>query len=126
MMGMLTVPTKAKIAAAVPVLAAMLAIPMQAVPVMAASLMLGSGLLSFIGSIGAALTVSLRSGGLLVSLLVLPLCVPIIIFGSHTIQSAIDGWPVSAGLAMLGGLFVAALCIAPLATVAALRMSMDS
>ena len=109
-----------------PVLAVMLSMPLAAVPVVIASLLLGSGLLVFIGSIGAALTVSLRTGGLLMALLILPLAVPVVIFGSHAIDSAMHGWEVSGSIAMLGGLFLLALVACPWVVGAALRMSIDT
>ena len=75
-----------------PVLGIMLSLPSEGYVPMLASLGLGTACLSLIGAVGAALTVSLRRGGLLLSLLVMPLYMPVIIFGSATVQSAIDGF----------------------------------
>ena len=101
-------------------------IPMPLVPLLALGLALGTGILSFLGAIGAAVTVSLHAGGLLIALIILPLYVPVIIFGAGLLQYAIDGWPVAAPLLMLSGLLCAAIVLAPLAIIAGLRISVDS
>ena len=75
-----------------PLMGVMLSLPEEGYVPMVVSLALGTGCLSLIGAVGAALTVSLRKGGLLLSLLVMPLYMPVIIFGSATVQSAIDGF----------------------------------
>ena len=111
---------------ATPLYSLMLGIPGKALPVLALGLFIGSGILSFIGSIGAALTVSLRSGGLLIALLTLPLYVPVIIFGSQFVQSAIDGWALIPTLSMLIGLLIGAAVLAPLAVIGGLRLSIDA
>ncbi len=103
----------------------MLNIPAQALPMLAIGLFIGTGVLSFIGAIGAALTVSLRSGGLLIALLTLPLYVPVIIFGSQFVQSAIEGWSTMPSLSMLAGLLIGAIALAPLAIIGGLRLSID-
>lgn len=109
-----------------PLYSLMLGIPVDAIAILALGLLVGSGILSFIGAIGAALTVSLRSGGLLIALLTLPLYVPVIIFGSQFVQSAIDGWPLLPTLSMLIGLLIGAAVLAPLAVMGGLRLSIDS
>lgn len=109
-----------------PLFAVMLGMPAQVIPILALGLLLGSGILSFLGAIGAAVTVSLRTGGVLIALIILPLYVPVIIFGAGLIQNAIDGWPVAASLLMLSGLLVAAIVLAPLAIAGGLRMSIDT
>ena len=109
-----------------PLLALMLSLPTECLLAIAASIALGCGLLCFLGAIGAALTVSLRSNSLLVSLLVLPLCVPIVVIGTHVVESAVQGWPVLPGLAMLTGLMLLALLAAPAVVVAALRLNVEA
>jgi heme exporter protein B len=89
------------------------------------SLLLGTPTLSLIGSIGAALTVGLRRGGVLISLLVLPLYIPVLIFGSSAVQAAVTGLPLSGYLALLGALLALALALAPIAAGAALRISVS-
>ena len=106
-----------------PLLGVMLSLPAQGYVPIVASLALGTGCLSLIGSVGAALTVSLRKGGLLLSLLVMPLYMPVIIFGSATVQSAIDGFAWSGPLAILGAMLAASIALCPLAAAGALRIS---
>ncbi|MFT7122880.1 MAG: heme exporter protein B, partial [Bermanella sp.] len=101
----------------------MLSLPAQGYVPIVASLALGTGCLSLIGSVGAALTVSLRKGGLLLSLLVMPLYMPVIIFGSATVQSAIDGFAWSGPLAILGAMLAASIALCPLAAAGALRLT---
>ena len=90
---------------------------------MLCSLALGTACLSLTGSVGAALTVSLRKGGLLLSLLVIPLYMPVIIFGTATISYAIDGLNWLPPLAILGALFAASVALCPLAAAGALRIT---
>lgn len=106
-----------------PLLGLMLSLPAQGYGPMMASLAIGTACLSLVGSVGAALTVSLRKGGLLLSLLVMPLYMPIIIFGSATVQSAIDGFAWSGPLAILGAMLAAAIALCPLAAAGALRLT---
>jgi heme exporter protein B len=106
-----------------PLLGVMLSLPEEGYVPMLVSLALGTGCLSLIGAVGAALTVSLRKGGLLLSLLVMPLYMPVIIFGSATVQSAIDGFAWSGPLAILGAMLAAAIALCPLATAGALRLT---
>jgi heme exporter protein B len=106
-----------------PLLGMMLSLPAQGYVPMVVSLALGTGCLSLIGSVGAALTVSLRKGGLLLSLLVMPLYMPVIIFGSATVQSAIDGFAWSGPLAILGAILAASIALCPLAAAGALRLT---
>jgi len=106
-----------------PLLGMMLSLPAQGYVPIVASLALGTGCLSLIGSVGAALTVSLRKGGLLLSLLVMPLYMPVIIFGSATVQSAIDGFAWSGPLAILGAMLAASIALCPLAAAGALRIT---
>lgn len=108
-----------------PVLAIMLFLPFEGMPGLMLSLLLGTPTLSLIGAIGAALTVGLRRGGVLISLLVLPLYIPVLIFGSSAVQAAITGLPLGGYFALLGALLALALALAPLATGAALRISVS-
>lgn len=108
-----------------PLLGIMLALPVGSYAVLALSLALGSASLSLIGAIGAALTVGLARGGVLLSLLVLPLYIPVLIFGAGAVQAAIVGEGVSAHLAILGALLAASLMLAPWAIAASLRISIN-
>ncbi len=106
-----------------PVLGVMLQLPDAVVPVLMASLLLGTPSLSLIGAIGAALTVGVRRGGLLLSLLVLPLYIPTLVFGARTVENAMNGieaWPV---LLLSGGLSLGCAAAAPFAAAAALRIN---
>jgi heme exporter protein B len=97
-----------------------------ALAVMALALLLGTPVLSLVGAIGAALTLGLRGGGILLSLLILPLYIPVLIYGSGAVTvSAIDLADVRPFLALLGAFLVLALAFAPLATAAALRISLE-
>ncbi len=88
------------------------------------SLALGTPALSMIGAFGAALTVGLKRGGLLLSLLVLPLYVPTLIFGAEVVRRAIDGQAFATPLAMLAGLTLATLALLPFAAAAAIRINL--
>ena len=103
----------------------MLSLPTGSYAVLALSLALGSASLSLIGAIGAALTVGLARGGVLLSLLVLPLTIPVLIFGVGAVQAAIVGSGVAAHLAILGALLAASLMLAPWAIAASLRISIN-
>lgn len=100
-------------------------LPTSALPALMLSLLLGTPILSAVGSIGIALTVGLRRGGMLLILLVLPLYVPILIFGAGAVDAAVQGLSFSGQLAMLGALFIVALLLAPVAAAAALRISVN-
>ena len=76
-----------------PLFALMLNLPPQAVGALAGSLLLGTAVLSLVGAIGAALTVGLKRGGMLISLLILPLYMPVLIFGSAAVKAAVNGAP---------------------------------
>ncbi len=109
-----------------PFIATMMNLAPEFIPVLVLSLLLGTPVISLIGGIGAALTVSLRSAGVLVSLLVLPLTIPILIFGTGTIQAGIDGLPVSGYLAIMGGMLALAVTLSPFATAAAIRLGVSN
>ncbi len=89
------------------------------------SLLLGTPCLSLIGAVGAALTLGLRAGGVLVTLLVLPLYVPILIFGAGAVDASVGGLSPQSHLMLLGGLSLAAGALAPWAIGAALRVSLE-
>lgn len=109
-----------------PVFALMLNMPTQALPVLVLSLLLGTLCLSVIGAIGAALTVGLRRGGLLLSLLIIPLTVPVLIFGTSAVSEAAQGYDASAWIALMGALAAGGLVLAPLAIGAGLKISADA
>jgi heme exporter protein B len=108
-----------------PLLGVLLALPANAMWVLVATLALGTPVLSLVGAIGTALTVGLRRGGVLLSLLVLPLYIPVLIFGANAVGTAADGLPVIGQLYFLGALLVLSLTLAPLAIGAALRISLS-
>jgi len=108
-----------------PVLALQFDFPQELLGVLALSLALGSPVLSLIGAIGAALTLGLRGGGALLSLLVLPLYVPVLIIGAGAVEAAASGLGGQAQLLLLGGLLVFAGAFAPWAAAVALRISVE-
>lgn len=108
-----------------PVLAAMLAMPAEGIPVLVLSLLLGTPTLSLVGAIGTALTVGLSRSGLLLAVLVLPLFIPVLVFGAGVVLAALNGLPISGLLAVLGVLLVLAIVLAPLAIGAGLRISIN-
>jgi heme exporter protein B len=108
-----------------PLLAVQFDLPGEAIGVLLVTLLLGTPLLSLIGGIGAALTVGVRGASVLLSLLVLPLCVPVLIFGAGAVDAAVSGLAVSAHYSLLAAMLVAALFLAPWAAAAALRIALD-
>ena len=93
--------------------------------VLFASLLIGTPILSLIGSIGAALTLGLRGGGVLISLLVLPLYIPVLIFGAGAVDASIVGTSPLANVELLTAFLVVTLVFAPWATSAGLRISLE-
>ena len=89
------------------------------------SLLLGTPVLSLIGSIGAALTLGLRGGGVLIAVLILPLYVPVLIFGAGAVDASINSGNIAANVYLLAAFFLLALVFAPWATSAALRISLE-
>jgi len=89
------------------------------------SLLVGTPILSLIGSIGAALTLGLRGGGVLIALLILPLYIPVLIFGAGAVDASISGMSPQANLYLLAAFLVVSLVFAPWATSAALRISLE-
>lgn len=108
-----------------PVLALQFDLPSQALVVLAVSLAIGTPVLSLVGAIGAGLTLGLRGGGILVSLLVLPLFVPVLIFGAGAVQAQVSGLGAAPHLSLLAAVLVVAGFFAPWATAAALRIALE-
>jgi len=108
-----------------PLLALALNLPDRALPALLYSLLLGTPVLSLIGAIGAALTLGLRGGGVLMSALVLPLYTPVLIFGAGAVAQAASGQSPEAYLSILAAFLALALTLAPWAAAAALRVSLD-
>lgn len=108
-----------------PVLGMQLGLSADALGILLISLLLGTPVLSLIGAVGAALTIGVRGGGVLLSLLVLPLYVPVLIFGAGAVDSFRAGLGIEAHFSLLGAFLVMALLLAPWATAAALRISLD-
>lgn len=92
---------------------------------LALSLLLGTPILSLLGGLGAALTLGLRSGGVLLILLILPLCIPALIFGTGAVGAVESGLSARAHYSLLGALLIATGLLAPLATAAALRIALE-
>jgi heme exporter protein B len=108
-----------------PLLATFLGLPSQAVDTLVWSLLFGTPALSLIGAIGVALTVGLRKGGVILSLLVLPLYVPILIFGAGAVGNAAMGIDATAQMYIMAAFLVFSLTLSPIATAAALRVSLS-
>lgn len=108
-----------------PVLALQFDMSPQALWMLVLALLLGTPILSMIGAIGAALTLGLRGGGVLVSLLVLPLCIPVLIFGTGAVEAVTSGMNVVSNLAFLGAFMLFALLFTPFVAAQALRISME-
>lgn len=108
-----------------PLLAVFVDLDAAAIPVLVAGLLLGTPALSLIGAIAAALTLGARRPGVLVSLLVLPLYLPVLIFGTGAVEAALTTEGARAHLLLLAAVSVAALALAPLATAAALRQALE-
>ncbi|MGB5539160.1 MAG: heme exporter protein CcmB [Gammaproteobacteria bacterium] len=108
-----------------PLLGVFLGLPAAGIKILFITLLLGTPVLSLIGAVGVALTVGLRKGGMILSLLVLPLYVPLLIFASSAVDTAATGLPVTAHLSLIAALLVLALSLSPFATAAALRISLS-
>jgi heme exporter protein B len=109
-----------------PLFALMLGLPVSGVLTLMISLLLGAGVMSVLGAIGAALTVGLRRGGMLIALLVTPFYMPVLIFGAGAVQASIDAIPAGPYLALLGAMLCLALALGPAAIAAGLRISADA
>lgn len=108
-----------------PIIGLQYALPNEAISTLVLSLLLGTPALSLIGAIGAALTLGARGSGLLVALLVLPLYIPVLIFGSLAVAASQHGMSPQAHLSLLAAISLLAVVLAPLATAAALRISVE-
>ncbi len=108
-----------------PILAISFNIPSTQIWVLFASLLIGTPSLSLIGAIGAALTVTLQRGGVLIAVIILPLYVPILIFGAGVLNQSALGLPVASELYALLAILVLSLTLAPLAIASALRLTID-
>jgi len=111
--------------AAAPVLALQYGLPADTIAVLVVSLVLGTPVLSLVGAIGAALTLGVRGGGLLVALLVLPLYVPALVFGAGAVDANLAGTGAEAQLSLLGACLAISAFFAPWATTAALRIALE-
>lgn len=106
-----------------PLLAELMQLPRAQLPVLVASLALGTPLLSLLGAVVAALTVGMRRSGILLALLVLPLYVPVLVFGAGAVAAAAQGFDASGALLLLGAGLVVSLLLAPLTAAAAIRIA---
>jgi heme exporter protein B len=110
---------------AAPLIAVLYRLPDSGYSALMTTMALGTPTISLIGTVGAALTLGSRRGGVLLSLLVIPLIVPVLIFGTAAIDAAIGGFPVQQHLMLMGGFLLGALVLTPLATAAALRQALE-
>jgi heme exporter protein B len=108
-----------------PFLAELLEMDASAIPILVLGLLIGTPALSFLGAIAAALTLGARRPGVLSSLIVLPLYLPVLIFGAGAVEAGFAGAGARPHLLLLGALSLAALPLAPIATAAALRQALD-
>ena len=106
-----------------PLLGLFMSLPMDAVSVLIYSLLLGTPVLSLVGAIGVSLTVAVNRGGVLLSLIILPLYIPVLIFGANAVDVASDGMSVRGQMLFLAAVLVFALSLAPLAAAVALRIT---
>ena len=109
-----------------PVVGTALGMPQSVWPVLAGTLALGTGALSVLGAIGAALTVSVRRGSVLLALLVLPLEMPVLIFGARAVDLAMQGEAVAGPLNLLAAMLLLFISLGPFAMAAAMRISVES
>ena len=110
---------------AAPLLAVLMNMNADGFLALIAALALGTPTLSLIGAIGAGLILGSRRGGVLLSLLVLPLFIPVLIFGVGAVDAALQGLPASAPFLFLGGLCLGALALGPFAAAAAVRQALE-
>jgi heme exporter protein B len=106
-----------------PLLGLFMGVPSEALWVLLCSLLLGTPVLSLVGAIGVALTVAVNRGGVLLSLIVLPLYIPVLIFGANAIDVASHGLSVKGQLLFLAAMLALALALAPIAAAVALRIT---
>ncbi|MBT8445737.1 MAG: heme exporter protein CcmB [Gammaproteobacteria bacterium] len=108
-----------------PLVALAFYLPLNVLPVLLASLLFGTATLSAFGAIGASLTINLKFGGGLLGLLILPLTVPVLIFGSRATDMALHGESAAGPLYLLAAMMMLAISLAPVATAAAIRTMME-
>ena len=108
-----------------PLLGLLMYLPGEGIGTLMLTLLLGTPILSLVGAIGMALTLGLNRGGMLLSLLVLPLYIPVLIFSANAVDASMAGMVIRGQLYFLAALLVLALTLAPLATAAALKISME-
>ena len=113
------------LAIASPLLAILMHLPSEGFAILALALLLGTPVLTLVGGIGAALLIGARRGSALIGLLVLPLYIPVLIFGVGALDAAIGGFAVRPHLLILGGLLAAALPLCPWVGAAALRQALE-
>ncbi|MGH8399458.1 MAG: heme exporter protein CcmB [Gammaproteobacteria bacterium] len=109
-----------------PLMGMLLSFPASAMDTLLAGLLLGTPVLSLLGAVGAALTVGLRRSGMLLPLLILPLAVPVLIFGARSAAMAVAGDDVSGPLYLLGAMLALTLTLAPFAIAGGLRVSLEN
>ena len=108
-----------------PVLGLQFDMPAQGLLVLMIGLLIGTPILSMLGAIGAALTLGLRGGGVLLSLLVLPLCIPVLIFGTGAVEAVASGLSAVSNLSLIAALLMLCLVFTPWVAAQALRISME-
>jgi len=108
-----------------PLLAMMFGLPATVYNLLLISLLLGTLYFSFVGAIGAALTVCLRQGGLLLSLIIMPLYIPVLIFGTGSVTQVLEGYPAAGSLGIVAALTAFAVAFSPLVITAALRIGAE-
>lgn len=108
-----------------PLLGLFLALPSEGIRILEWTLLAGTPFLSLVGSVGVALTVGLRRGGMLLTLIVMPLYVPLLIFATQAVTSAVAGLPYDGAMDFLMALLFLSLTLAPFATASALRISLS-
>ena len=108
-----------------PILAPMMQLSNLSTAVLLLTLMIGTPILSLVGSIGTALTVGTRRGGVLLTLIVLPLYIPVLVFGSTAVQNAGLGLPIAGQIYLLSAMAILALCLTPIAAAAAIKISLN-
>ena len=108
-----------------PLLAVLLYLPSETISMLLLTLLLGTPTLSLIGAVGIALTVALRQGGVILSLLILPLYIPVLIFATLALENTTQGFSAEAQLAMMLAILVLAITLSPFAIAAALKVSLN-
>ena len=108
-----------------PLLAPMMQLSSLSTAVLLLTLLIGTPILSLVGSIGTALTVGTRRGGILLTLIVLPLYIPVLVFGSTAVQNAGLGLPIAGQIYLLSAMAMLALCLTPIAAAAAIKISLN-